>query len=80
MQTFLDGYLNSHCWCEVFDVKYPDVAIFDVKGFAIHGGIILGGGKILHMKNEGSSVQSYVDGSMSRDKFGGLVGVYRYML
>ena len=80
LSIFLDDYLNrSGYWQRVKIPLYPDLAMFDINGLMIHGGIVLGDNSMLHMRVEGSLVQSYTDGSLWKEKkFKNLKGFYHY--
>ena len=77
LERFLDNYLSTN-WKIVDNPKYPDIALFVVKGFRIHSGIIFDDGYMLHMRWKGSCVTKFSDGSvLKKRKFESLVGCYR---
>jgi len=81
LANFLEKYLNNpKFWQKVDFPEYPDIAMFDINGLMIHGGIVLDEGRMLHMRVTGSLVQSYSDGTLwAQPKFKSLRGFYRYI-
>ena len=80
LAAFLDEYLNiSGEWESVDEGIYPDIAMFDINGLMIHGGIVLGAGHMLHMRVHGSMIQKFTDPNLFHEsKFKNFKGFYRY--